>query len=258
MEFNNGIRLEFDGMVAVVTLDMPPVNAVGLDNYSEITRIFDRLSDMASVRAIVLTAAGKVFCAGVDMKKRAEAVKEDGDTWAYLRAARESFYAIRECKKPVVAAVNGVALGAGFGLAAHCDILIASENASVGLPEIDVGLMGGGTVVQQMFSPSTARRMMFTGYRMPASELYRLGQVEACVAPYMLMETAMGFARELAAKSPTAMRYAKQTMNAIGEMPGRESYRFEQNMTSELSKTADAREAVLAFMEKRAPNFTGS
>jgi enoyl-CoA hydratase len=68
----------------------------------------------------------------------------------------------------------------------------------------------------------------------------------------------MGFARELAAKSPTAMRYAKQTMNAIGGMPGRESYRFEQNMTSELSKTADAREAVLAFMEKRAPDFTGS
>nr|WP_295469447.1 enoyl-CoA hydratase/isomerase family protein [Mesorhizobium sp.] len=258
MDIRNGIRLQFDGAVAIVTLDMPPVNALGLDNYQEITRTFDRLGDMASVRAVVLTAAGKAFCAGVDMKKRGQAVKDDGDTWSYLRAARESFYAIRECKKPVVAAINGVALGAGFGLAAHSDILIASENASVGLPEIDVGLMGGGTVVQSMFSPSTARRMMFMGYRMTAAELYRLGLIEACVPPEALMETAMSFARELAAKSPTAMRYAKQTMNTISEMPARESYRFEQNMTAELSKTPDAREAVLAFMEKRAPNFTGS
>lgn len=258
MEAVNGVRVELDGAVAIVTLDAPPVNALGLDNYMEITRIFDRLSDDRAVRSVILTAAGKVFSAGVDMKKRAQSVKNDGDTWAYLRAARESFYAIRECKKPVVAAINGVALGAGFGLAAHCDILIASENASVGLPEIDVGLMGGGTVVQAMFSPSTARRMLLTGYRMPASELYRLGQIEACVPLDQLMETAMTFARDLAAKSPTAMRYAKQTMNIISEMPARESYRFEQNMTAELSKSADAREAMLAFMEKRAPDFTGS
>ncbi|MGV3552041.1 enoyl-CoA hydratase/isomerase family protein [Rhizobium sp.] len=254
----NGVRLDIDAAVAIVTLDAPPVNALGLDSYQEIARIFDRLSDDQTVRSIILTAAGKVFSAGVDMKKRAQSVKNDGDTWAYLRAARESFYAIRECKKPVVAAINGVALGAGFGLAAHCDILIASETASVGLPEIDVGLMGGGTVVQAMFSPSTARRMLFMGYRMPAAELYRLGQVEACVAPEVLIETAMGFARVLAAKSPTAMRYAKQVMNTISEMPARESYRFEQNMTAELSKSADAREAIAAFMEKRPPVFTGS
>lgn len=258
MTTTNGIRVEFDGTVAIVTLDMPPVNALGLENYHEVARTFDRLSDNASVRAVILTAAGKVFSAGVDMKKRAQAVKDDGDTWSYLRAARESFYAIRECKKPVVAAINGVALGAGFGLAAHCDLLVAAENASVGLPEIDVGLMGGGTVVQAMFSPSTARRMLFTGYRMPAAELYRLGQIEACVPLDQLMETAMRFARDLASKSPTAMRYAKQTMNTISEMPGRESYRFEQNMTAELSKSADAREAIAAFSEKRAPNFTGA
>ena len=258
MPTTNGITLEIDGAIAVVTLAAPPVNALALENYQEITRVFDRLSDDASVRAVVLTAEGKVFSAGVDMKKRAASVRDDGDTWAYLRAARESFYAIRECKKPVVAAINGVALGAGFGLIAHCDILVAADTASVGLPEIDVGLMGGGTVVQQMFSPSTARRMLFTGYRMPAAELFRLGIIEASVPHGQLMETAMGLARDLASKSPTAMRYAKQTMNTIAEMPARESYRFEQNMTAELSKSADAREAMLAFAEKRAPVFTGS
>ena len=258
MEPENGIRIEVQGQVAIVTLDSPPVNALSLESYGAITRAFDRISDQKHIRAAVLTAAGKVFSAGVDMKRRAASVRDEGDTWSYLRAAREACYSIRDCKKPVVAAINGTALGAGFGLIAHCDILVASEKAAVGLPEIDVGLMGGGTVVLSMFSPSTARRMMFTGYRVPGAELYRLGLVEACVAPDQLMATAMGFANELASKSPTAMRYAKQTMNAIDQMPPREAYRFEQNMTAELSQTADAREAMLAFAEKRPPVFSGS
>lgn len=258
METKNGIRTELVGRVAVVTLDAPPVNALTLEMYQEVSRTFDRISDQRAVRSVVLTAAGKVFSAGVDMKRRADAVRDEGDVWNYLRAAREAFYSIRECKKPVVAAINGTALGAGFGLIAHCDLLVASEKASVGLPEIDVGLMGGGTVVQSMFSPSTARRMLFTGYRMPGQELYRLGLVEACVAPDALLATAMSFANELASKSPTAMRYAKQTMNTIEQMPARESYRFEQNMTAELSQTGDAREAMLAFAEKRAPVFSDS
>lgn len=157
----------------------------------------------------------------------------------------------------MIAAVNGSALGAGFGLAAHCDILVASENASIGLPEIDVGLMGGGTVLQRLFSPSTTRRMMFTGYRLSGAELYRLGVVEACVPEVELIETALGIAREIASKSPLAIRISKETANVIEEMPARESYRYEQNRTAEMAKSDDAKEAVAAFMEKRVPVFTG-
>lgn len=243
--------------IAMVTLARAPVNALSPAMYREVARVFDQLSDQDDVRVVVLSSGCKVFSAGADLKARREAIKGPGDGWELLRLAREAFYSIKDCRKPVIAAINGSALGAGFGLAAHCDILVASENASVGLPEIDVGLMGGGTVLQRLFSPSTTRRMMFTGYRMPGAELYRLGIVEACVAPEDLIETALVIAREIASKSPLAIRISKETANAIEEMPARESYRYEQSRTAEMANSADAKEAVAAFMEKRAPVFTG-
>lgn len=252
-----GIGLAIHDGIAMVTLARPPVNALSPAMYREIARLFDQLSDQDDVRVIVLSSGYKVFSAGADLKARREAIKGPGDGWDLLRLAREAFYAIKDCRKPVIAAINGSALGAGFGLAAHCDILVASETASVGLPEIDVGLMGGGTVLQRLFSPSTTRRMMFTGYRMSGAELYRLGVVEACVPPEDLIETALGFAREIASKSPLAIRISKETANAIEEMPAREAYRYEQSRTAEMANSADAKEAVAAFMEKRPPVFTG-
>lgn len=251
------LDLVVQGHVAVVTMTRAPVNAMSPDMYRQVARLFDQLSDRDDVRAIVLASGCKVFSAGADLKARREAVKGPGDGWELLRLAREAFYAIKDCRKPVIAALNGAALGAGFGLAAHCDIMVAAETASVGLPEIDVGLMGGGTVLLRLFSPSTTRRMMFTGHRLSGAELYRLGVVEACVPPEDLLETAMSIAREIASKSPLAIRISKETINAIEEMPARESYRYEQNRTAEMSGSDDAREAVAAFMEKRAPIFKG-
>ena len=150
------------------------------------------------------------------------------------------------------------ALGAGLALAASCDILIASENGSLGLPEIDVGLLGGGRHAMRLFGHSLTRRMMLTGYRVPGPELYRLGIVEACVAPDKLMEAAMALAQEIASKSPVATRLAKHALNTIEEMSLRDGYRFEQNMTAELSNYEDSAEAMRAFVEKRAPVFTGN
>lgn len=254
---NAGIGLAVKDGVAMVTLARPPVNALSPAMYREVARMFDQLSDRDDVRVVVLSSGCKVFSAGADLKARQEAIKGPGDGWELLRLAREAFYAIKDCRKPVIAALNGAALGAGFGLAAHCDILVASDKASVGLPEIDVGLMGGGTVLQRLFSPSTTRRMMFTGYRVSGAELYRLGIVEACVPPEDLIETALTIAREIASKSPLAIRISKETANAIEEMPARESYRYEQNRTAEMAGSDDAREAVAAFMEKRPAVFTG-
>jgi enoyl-CoA hydratase/carnithine racemase len=162
-----------------------------------------------------------------------------------------------ECKKPVIGAINGAALGAGLAIAASCDILVASESASLGLPEIDVGLLGGGRHTMRLFGCSRTRRMMFTGYRVPADECYRLGVVESVVPPDQLMEAAMVLAREIAAKSPIAIQLAKTSLNAIEEMSLRDGYRFEQNMTVELGKSEDSKEAMRAFSEKRPPVFTG-
>jgi len=250
------ITYNIDNYVAVVTMNNPPVNAQNGQFYEEMIQVMDALSDMNECRSIVLTGAGKVFSAGADMRARVAVGAVPGDKWAHNRRARESFHAIRECKKPVVGALNGPALGAGLGVAASCDILVAAEEACLGLPEINVGLMGGGKHAQRLFGHSTLRRMMLTGYRVPGKELYRLGVVEACVPREQLMDVAMEFGRDLASKSPFTMRLAKETLNAIEDMTLRDGYRYEQNMTVQLRDHPDSKEAAAAFFEKRPAKYS--
>ncbi len=240
--------------IAVVTMDHPPVNAQNAEFNVELAWVFDSLSDRRDVRVAVLTGAGKVFSAGADLKARPDRSKP-GERWQHNRRARESYHAIRECTKPVIAAINGAALGAGLAVAASCDILVAADEASMGLPEIDVGLLGGGKHTQRLFPHSVRRRMMFTGYRVPGPELYRLGIVEACVPRAELMDRAMSIAREIASKSPAAIRLAKRTLNTIEEMSLRDGYRYEQNMTTELGDHPDSVEAQTAFREKRKADY---
>ena len=251
------IRVQIADHVALVTMDNPPVNAQNAALQDEMIRVFDRLSDMEEVRVAVLTGKGRCFCAGVDLKARAGQQRGPGDAWRGMRFARECFHAILECRKPVIAAINGPALGAGLAVAASCDILLAGESASLGLPEIDVGLMGGGRHAMRLFGHSRARRMMLTGYRVSGAEMYRLGVVEACVPDARLPDAAMELAREIAAKSPIASVTAKHALNTIEEMTLRDGYRFEQNMTVALQGTDDSKEAMRAFVEKRKPVFKG-
>ena len=170
---------------------------------------------------------------------------------------REVGYAIADNAKPTIAAVNGPALGAGLGLVACCDIVVASETAVFGLPEVDVGLMGGGKHAARIFPHSLVRRMMLTGYRVPAEEAHRRGIIEACLPTDQLMPWAMDVARQIASKSPLATRYAKDSMRMIENMTLRDGYVYEQGNTAKLSTSHDAAEAVRAFVEKRAPVFEG-
>ena len=243
--------------IAVVTMNAPPVNAQSRQLQDEIAATFDYLSDDEDVRAVVFTGAGRVFSAGADIKNRGSMKTTGGAQRQHLRSARESYHSIVECKKPVICAINGAALGAGLALVASCDILVASESAVLGLPEVTIGLMGGGRHAQRLFSHSRLRRMMLTGYRVPGAELYRLGVVEACVPPDQLMETAMGFAQEIAVLSPVSTQLAKHSLNTIEELSLRDGYRFEQDMTMQIGKTEDAKEAIKAFVEKRKPVFVG-
>jgi enoyl-CoA hydratase len=251
-------RIDVDAdRVAVVTFDRPPVNAQDARTREEMTWIFDSVSDRDDVGAVVLTGAGKLFSAGADLKERSAMARGPGDYRRHNRLTRESFYAITECAKPVVAALNGGALGAGCAMALACDILIASDNAYVAMPEIDVGLAGGARFLQRYFPRSTLRAMYLTGARISAPELHRLGVVERVVSPEALVGTAREIARTIASKSPVAVRLAKETMNAIEGMAVRDGYRFEQDVTVRLSTTEDAREAQRAFLEKRPPVFKG-
>jgi enoyl-CoA hydratase len=242
--------------VATVMMDRPPVNAQSDQLRHELIAAFDGFTDRDDVRVAILTGFGKMFSAGADMKSRPTG-DTPGQYWAFNRLVREMFNSISECAKPVIAAVNGPALGAGFGLAAACDIIMASDNAVFGMPEIDIGLMGGAAMLQQFFGRSRARRMFYTGWRVPAEEMYRVGAIECSVPLEQLMPEATKFAREIASKSPLAMRYAKQSMNTTMHMPQRDGYRFEQNLTVALSKSEDAAEARAAFFEKRRPDFKG-
>ncbi len=251
------IRCEVSDYIAQVTMDRPPVNALSQEFQEEMMLVFDTISDREDVRVAVLTGAGKHFCAGADIKSRAGSERQPGDGWQHSRRARECFHAIVECKVPVIGAINGSALGAGLAIAASCDILIAAENCALGLPEINVGLLGGGRHAMRLFGHSKARRMMFTGQRLNGHDLYRLGVVEECVPADQLMDTAMALAKDIASKSPIAMQLAKHAMNAIEFMSLRDGYRFEQSMTAELSKYEDSKEAMRAFVEKRDPVFKG-
>jgi enoyl-CoA hydratase len=251
-------KIEVADQVAVVTMDRPPVNAQNRRFRDEIIAIFDELSERDDVRAVILTGAGKVFSAGADIKERRGITTEAGYYRQHNRVTRESFYAILECEKPVIGAINGPALGAGLALVAVCDILVASESAVLGMPEIDVGLMGGAKYVNMLFPRSKARRMLLTGQRVDGRDLFRLGVVEACVAPDELIDAAKEIAAEIASKSPLAVKVTKETLNTTDNLGLRDGYRYEQDLTVSMSKTDDAKEAQAAFVEKRKPNFTGT
>ena len=250
-------RLDVTDFVATVTVDRPPVNAQNRQSREEAIRLFDQLSDRDDVRCIILTASGKVFSAGADVKERVGLVQEPGDYLRHNRLTREFFYAVSECSKPVIAAVQGPAFGAGFALMLACDIMLASEDAYFVMPELDVGLAGGAGFLMQHFSRSIARMMYFTGRRIPAAELYRLGVISACVPRDRLMDEARKMAAEIAAKSPVAVAQVKRAFNVVEEMPTRDAYRYEQTITVDLSKTEDTKEAQRAFVEKRKPVFRG-
>ena len=241
--------------IASVTLDRPPVNAQNRRLREELTWILDSCSDRRDVRCIVLTGAGSSFSAGADIKERVGLVQEPGDYITHNRLTREFFYAPMDCLKPVICAANGPAIGAGFALMLSCDILFASETCWVQMPEIDVGLAGGTKLLSEHFSRSKARAMYFTGRRIPARELHRLGLIEEVLPPEALLPAALQMAREIAAKSPLAVREIKRSFNVVESMPYREAYRFEQTITEQLSHSADAKEAQRAFVEKRKPVF---
>src|SRR5256714_5831352 len=172
-------RLDVADFIATVTIDRPPVNAQNQKTREELIRVFDAISDRDDVRVVILTAAGKVFSAGADVKERVSLVQEPGDYIRNNRLVREYFYAVSDCAKPVICAVNGPAFGAGFALMLTCDIMLASEDAYFVIPELDVGLAGGARFLMDHFAKSMARYIYFTGPRLPASELYRLRVVSA-------------------------------------------------------------------------------
>jgi enoyl-CoA hydratase len=162
---------------------------------------------------------------------------------------------IYDCSVPVIAAVNAAAIGAGVAIVGSCDLVVASENARFALKEINVGVLGGVKHAQRLLGPFKAKRMLLTGEWVPASELHRLGAVEAVVPPEQLLPTAIALAESIAANSPIAVRLAKESANRVETLGVEDGYRLEQDYTLRISRHADSAEARTAFLEKREPQF---
>ena len=250
------IHVDVADKIATVTLDIPPVNVLKLSIYQDITDIFEGISRRDDVNCVIFTAAGtRAFCAGLDLNEfLAATVADDPKRAAVVRA---TFKAVRTCAVPVIAAVNGPALGAGAVLAVVSDIRIASEKATFAMPEINVGRCGGGSHMGRLLSPGMLRLMYFTGEPISAWEALRVGLVEQVVMPKRLMPAARELADVISRKSPIGLRMAKQALNEVEWMQVEAGYELEQSFSTRLMATEDAREATRAIVEKRSPVFTG-
>jgi enoyl-CoA hydratase len=224
--------------------------------YREITVAFESFAADRDARAVVLASAvERAFTAGVDVKDRVSTL-DDIDLDA-RRFARDAYFAIYDCALPVIAAVNGPALGAGIAICASADIVIASERAIFALPEITVGMLGGGSHLARLIGPQRTRLAYYTSERFSAAEMYRLGGVARVVPHEALADEAMAIAKQIASKSPLAVRLAKQALNRVEDLPLKEAYRLEQDYTMRLGEFEDTQEAMAAFLEKREPRFKG-
>jgi enoyl-CoA hydratase/carnithine racemase len=243
--------------IATVTIAAPPVNAQDRRFREELIRTFDILGMAPDVRVIILTGAGKTFSAGADLSERPGLLAEPGGYARHNRLVRASFDVVLECPKPVIAAVNGAAIGAGCVLALVCDILLVAEETFMSMTEVDYGMAGGVRHVLRSFSPSDARLMIYTARRISGPELYRMNVASACVPKEQLLAEAMAIANQIAAKVPLAVVAAKRSFGLTEEMPLRDGYRYEQTQTAALADTEDTKEAMAAFREKRKPVFKG-
>ena len=247
------LTLDVADFVATVTIDRAPVNAQNNRFREELTEVIDTLGDRTDVRVIVLTGDAKAFSAGADLSERP--TQDPGHYTAHNRRVRASFDCLLECPKPIIAAVNGAAIGAGCVTALCCDILVLSEKGFLQMTEVMVGLAGGVAHVRRHFGESDARMMIYTARRVYGPDLLRMNVASACVAPEELLATARGIAADIARASPSAVRAAKTSFQMTEGVSIYEGYRFEQGQTKALSTSEDTAEAMAAFREKRAPVF---
>lgn len=252
------LQVERIGHVVVVTFDRPPVNALPLAGMAEIQHVFDSFADDREVRAAVFAAAGdRAFMAGIDLREAPPPIEEVPPTRLLDRgrAIRDAMWAITDCAVPVIAAVNGPAIGAGLAFAAVCDIIVAAEGATFATTEINVGLLGASSHLSLLVGRHKARELFFLGDPITAEELHRLGAVREVVPLPALRDTAVALAQRLAEKSPIALRLAKEAMNRVEFLPLHDAYRLEQDYTNRLLTYDDAREARRATLEKRPPDW---
>lgn len=248
------ISVEIDGGIYTVTIDRAPVNALSFDMADQIRDVFERLPQEESLRVVVLRTAGnKAWIAGNDVTEFAHL--NYSTTIASTARIRTAFNALHDCPVPVVACIDGAAVGSGLCVASLCDIRVASPKAKFALPEIDVGILGGGRHALRIAGNGAARWMMFTGKRIDAEEALRLHVIDLLVSEEELVSATYEIAEQIASKSPASMRLAKEAFNQTEEMDLRPGYERECTFSARSRLHPDATEAATAWAEKRRPAF---
>jgi enoyl-CoA hydratase len=243
-----GIELRTSGGIAEVIIDFPPVNALPVQGWFDLANAVTAAGADAAVRAVVVAAEGRGFCAGVDIKQMQQASGHE----ALLGASRgcfAAFAAVYDCPVPVIAAVHGFCLGGGVGLAGNADIVVAADDATFGLPEVDRGALGAATHLSRLVPQQLMRTMVYTCRTVTAQQLNAFGTVLDVVPPAELRAAALAVAREIAAKDPATIRLAKQSLNGIDPVDVKRSYRYEQGFTFELNLTGVSDAARQAFID---------
>jgi enoyl-CoA hydratase len=227
--------------ITVVTVDFPPVNALPVRGWFDLADTVRAAGRDPAIGCVVLAAEGRGFNAGVDIKEMQRDRRGHRALIGANRGCFEAFAAVYECEVPVVAAVHGFCLGGGIGLAGNADAIVASEDATFGLPELDRGALGAATHLARLVPQHLMRALYYTSRTATAAELHAHGSVWRVVRRAELRAAALELAREIAAKDSHLIRLAKAAINGIDPVDVRRSYRFEQGFTFEanLSGVAD-------------------
>jgi enoyl-CoA hydratase len=247
-----GISRSVNAGVAEVVVDNPPVNALTVAGWFELAEAITAAGRDPSVRAVVLRAEGRGFNAGVDIKEM-QATERFTALLGANRGCFAAFAAVYDCEVPVIAAVHGYCLGGGIGLVGNADIIIASDDATFGLPEVDRGALGAATHLARLVPQHKMRAMVYTAATATAAELYDFGSVLRVVPRDELRRATFEVAEIIAAKSPVVIRAAKASLNGIDPVDVKRSYRYEQGFTFELNLAGVADEARDAFVETGKP-----
>jgi len=230
--------------VAEVMLAHPPVNALDSAGWERLATAVTALGADPHVSVVIIAAEGRGFCAGVDIKELARDSKLITEV---NRGCFDTFAAIHDCAVPVIAAVHGFCLGGGIGLTGNADVIVASEDATFGLPEVDRGALGAATHLSRLVPQHLMRSMVYTAKPATAAQLHHFGSVHSVVPRAQLRDTALAIAADIAAKSPTIIRAAKESLNGIDPWDVKRSYRYEQGFTFELNLSGTADEVRDTF-----------
>jgi enoyl-CoA hydratase len=258
MTFDN-LLLARDGAVAILTINRPKVNALNGATLAELRAAFEALQSDDTVRAIVLTGGGdKAFVAGADINELAALTPAQGKEHA--RLGQRTFDLIENLGKPVIAAVNGFALGGGCELAMACTLRVAADTAILGQPEINLGIIpgyAGSQRLPRLVGKGRALEMLLTGDHIAAARAYEIGLVNKVVPAAELMAAATAMAQTLATKAPIAVRYIIEAVNQGLDMPLAQGQFLETALFGAIASTDDTKEGTSAFLEKRKAAWKG-